>query len=554
MVSSVILFAISLSITNYLAAWQEPVDAIEPYAFLPLKANEGHVNLSFSPDGRALLSACWEGAEIWEVASGQRRGFIQQKHISFIGGADFLGNGRTILITGMTSDSEPALQICSMPEGKFVTALPISRTRSIDCLSSKGGVYVRLYENQRIRVWNVRSGREIRNAKVPSLRRGAALMVGAFSDDEKNLALCADLDHDKNCEKTRFTNEIILHDLETGRFRSIGVLRWDPVFYLAFSSDGKKLIAGGISGTITVIDTASGKRHVIRKRYPQALMSSRDAGVHVMAFSPDGSVVVVGKEGSPRTGIEVWDLRAEKCVSKLSAPKHARILRLAVSKDLRTVAAGFQMRRANYTIGLWKLPEAVRQLSAHSVWQARQVEKETQQGWTSAKPNAKKTERALEKQWRRLASGDAAEAQRAIWWLIERPQAAVFLFGRHLRPVSMPDGKKIKRLISQLDDDEFRVRQKAFEELEALDDRARPELEKAARAQLDPEVRQRTRQLLKWVKEPILSRELLREIRAVEVLEHIQTSEARALLSRLANGWELARLTQEAKAALVRLE
>lgn len=46
----------------------------------------------------------------------------------------------------------------------------------------------------------------------------------------------------------------------------------------------------------------------------------------------------------------------------------------------------------------------------------------------------------------------------------------------------------------------------------------------------------------------------LQLLRAVEVLEQIDTPEARRLLAELAQGAAAARLTQEAKAALERLE
>jgi hypothetical protein len=51
----------------------------------------------------------------------------------------------------------------------------------------------------------------------------------------------------------------------------------------------------------------------------------------------------------------------------------------------------------------------------------------------------------------------------------------------------------------------------------------------------------------------ILSPKQLLTLRAIEVLEHIDTPEARQLLRRQAGGAAEARLTREAKAALERL-
>jgi hypothetical protein len=67
-----------------------------------------------------------------------------------------------------------------------------------------------------------------------------------------------------------------------------------------------------------------------------------------------------------------------------------------------------------------------------------------------------------------------------------------------------------------------------------------------------PEVRRRLGELLQRL-DPLASPELLRGLRAVQVLEQVGTPEARDLLRTLAGGVPEARLTQEAKASLQRL-
>jgi hypothetical protein len=66
-------------------------------------------------------------------------------------------------------------------------------------------------------------------------------------------------------------------------------------------------------------------------------------------------------------------------------------------------------------------------------------------------------------------------------------------------------------------------------------------------------VARRAADLLKKVEGDTVSGERLREMRALEVLEGLSTTEARKLLEALARGPADAVLTQEAKAALQRL-
>ena len=67
-------------------------------------------------------------------------------------------------------------------------------------------------------------------------------------------------------------------------------------------------------------------------------------------------------------------------------------------------------------------------------------------------------------------------------------------------------------------------------------------------------VRFRLRTILSQAPGLVTAPETLRSLRAIEVLEHIATPEARQLLARLADGAPGAWQTREAKAALERLE
>ena len=118
------------------------------------------------------------------------------------------------------------------------------------------------------------------------------------------------------------------------------------------------------------------------------------------------------------------------------------------------------------------------------------------------------------------------------------------------------DPQRVVRLIADLDDRQYKTRQRAFRELEGLEEVVESALRRALRQQPSVEVRQRVWRLLaklEALRKLSLSPSRLRALRTVEVLEHIGTAEARRQLKRLASGAREARLTQDAKAALERL-
>jgi hypothetical protein len=120
-----------------------------------------------------------------------------------------------------------------------------------------------------------------------------------------------------------------------------------------------------------------------------------------------------------------------------------------------------------------------------------------------------------------------------------------------LRPAAASDSKKIARLITDLDQNAFTARESATKQLSELGELAEPALRVALNDKPSAEKRRRLEDLLKRL-DASNSPELLRGLRAVEVLESFGTPEARQVLQTLAEGAAEARLTREAKAALER--
>src|SRR5262249_26780395 len=114
--------------------------------------------------------------------------------------------------------------------------------------------------------------------------------------------------------------------------------------------------------------------------------------------------------------------------------------------------------------------------------------------------------------------------------------------------------QRLRRWLADLDSEVYAARETAQKELAAVGELAAPALEQALAREPSPEARRRLQALVDKLQGPITQPELLRAVRAVAVLEDIATPEARQLLERLAAGAPEARLTQEAKAALERLD
>jgi hypothetical protein len=145
--------------------------------------------------------------------------------------------------------------------------------------------------------------------------------------------------------------------------------------------------------------------------------------------------------------------------------------------------------------------------------------------------------RELEELWDDLASVEAARAHSAVRRLAAFPRESVPLFRARLRPAPGADPRRIGRLVADLDDDQFTVRERAERALAELGEAAGPALEQALARAPSAEVRRRARRLLRLLEAHRLNpTERLRELRSVQTLEYAGTPAARRLLQALGRG------------------
>jgi hypothetical protein len=152
--------------------------------------------------------------------------------------------------------------------------------------------------------------------------------------------------------------------------------------------------------------------------------------------------------------------------------------------------------------------------------------------------------------WDDLAHRDAGLAHRALWRLAVLPGMEDLLDRRlRLGPLS---NDRLKQDLANLGSDDFATRQSAEEAIAKLGAAALPALEAALTKTDDLEMRRRLERLLRPLDRDGTGS--LRLHRAVLALEARDTPAARRLLGRLATGIAGARLTEEAKRAVKRLD
>ncbi|MCI0742259.1 MAG: WD40 repeat domain-containing protein [Gemmataceae bacterium] len=358
-------------------------------------------------------------------------------------------------------------------------------------------------------VWDAVADKRLHLVAVPD-KKPFFVNHAAFSPDSKTLAT-AFSDH-SGVESKVIADSIVLWDARSGVRRHSFRPKRDTMRRLLFTPDGVHLLVSTHAGVLEIWQVSTG---LLRHEMPIPWDSSVD--LTAFAVAPHGQLVAVQTKDEK---ILLWETATGKLVHTLSG-SYTRATGLTFGHDGRTLISG----HADGSAIVWDL-----QASAHRF------------AWEDD-----------EQVWQELAA-EPADAYRVLWSLAARPNPTVELLRKRLKPAPLEDESALKQWIVDLGDPAFRKRDNASLQLLKLGVVAAPALRQALKGPPALEVSRRIEKILSVVDTPSPAADVLRDLRAVQLLEIIGGPDARDLLVDLGRGGSLHPKTRAALAAHARLE
>jgi WD40 repeat protein len=477
------------------------------------KTGQGHSEpvrrVAFTPDGKRVISASSDGTcRLWDAATGAELHRFNQNDLV----QDFAlsPDGRTLVVGCGGTGNTPLESLfvwdvnSRQPRGKFRLATGVGGPFSYSAVHAvafahDGKTFAVAGFDKKVRIWDALALNELR--QIPSEENVFRL---CFSPDGQTIA-----GHGG-------PSAIIWWDPATGRevrrLAGEGSDAW-PRSHFAFSPDGRLFAAADLQ-KVRVLETATG-----RTRLQLPLKSE----VPFVAFSADSRWLATG---GPSRSVTVWDLAAGQESFRLTGSERG-VNAAAFSPDGGRLATASD----DTTVLVWDLAGRLKTL-------------------TAGLPKAQR-----DGLWQALANSDPAKAQPAIALLVRSGDDGVSFLAERVKPIVWEPDKvaHVKRLVPDLNNDKFAVREAATRALRDYGELAEPVLREALKGAPTAEARRRVEGILTALETQPLGAGSLREIRAVEILERVGTVQSRRVLKELAGGAPTARLTRDAKAATDRL-
>jgi WD40 repeat protein/serine/threonine protein kinase len=334
---------------------------------------DGHmIEPVFAAGGRILLllDANWDGDDsksrvvFWDLTGGLEHPLPERAQVTGCSRMAYSPGGEWLA----TSAASGHVTLRNPTTGKAVKTLSRSFKRIEHMAASLDGRTIAVADQTAVTIWDAEKDREL--GSVACASTNGTLQ---FSLDGNRFAVSAD---DRRAI-------VLVNDVRTKpRVVSLESASGEGL-YFAFSPDGNTLAAGGIRRTVSLWDSASGRKleecpretghlgcllfapdgrslivstdgapihvwHLVKKPEDVDRLSGHKAEVWGLAYTPDGSTLISSADDHC---IKLWDARSGASLSTLKGHE-SLVAALAVSPNGKLLAsAGFEG-----TVRLWDLP------------------------------------------------------------------------------------------------------------------------------------------------------------------------------------------------------
>ncbi len=505
------MLGISLVMAVTLALGQGPEAPREAPRFL----HEDSVQaMDFSPSGKHLVSAGIDRTiRLWNTATGELVRTIGE-HEGRIFALTFSPDGQLLASAG----ADLKVQLWNPTTGKVVRTLK-GHTDTIQALAFNpdGTLLATAALDQTIRLWDPRTGKLVRTLEYPDDRAPAL----CFGSDGRDLYV-------------GFSPgpQVRRYQVATGKVvRSWPVARNGDLTCLTMA--GPFGFAGTASGIVWRFDPEN-------LHPPERVPIPSAEGCLVLTTSPDGKLLLVGGPWGGLDLIEIATLRVIRSFGMRTPGFHVLDQRPRMNVNPRIRSVTFSPTSAFLAAGnqegylrLWRLIDL---LPPKVLTASRLTPTELQTAWDAL-------------------TGDAEPAYQALARLATYPEQTLPLLSRRQKPAVAVDGKQVQDWITQLDDDDFDIREKAHQNLRAIAPTIEATLREVQRdGKLPTEAARRVAELLEPLSPIRPDAERLRDQRVVLLLQLIGSPEAAKFLRTLAAGDRASPTTTDARDALDRLQ
>jgi RNA polymerase sigma factor (sigma-70 family) len=474
-------------------------------------------SLAFSPDSKMLYSTGWDGVvRRWDVAACKQLPLPN----GAVRGSDAVAasaDGKWLAY----EDEEGIIHVVDAKSGQEKQRLKTENSGSARMVFSPdsrrlatGGSHA---DQVDVILWDLAAGKVLRRWDWDKGRDPHSTVEDiVFSPDGKQLAVAVFRRH-----------EARVLDISGDGQRVLG---HESVYGLDFAPDSATLATAGWDRQIRLWNPKTGQL-LRQQEVPWQDERKHDTRMYGVRFSPDGRTLATAHMNSR---VYLWSVKSLKVKNSFEIEGGFIFNALAYSPDGLRLAtgdggghvrvwdshSGTKLWEGNmggyvYTVEFGHHGRALL-ASANGVgylWDTRPRElpgKELAQLWSD------------------LTGADSVAADSAFWSLADRPEEAVKLLSKNVQPKSEVDVERVEKLIPQLGDPEFKVRETAESELAKLGKGTVPQLKKALIGNDSAEMRERLTRLLDRLMDNEVTQR--RYQRLVGLLALVNTPEARKLL------------------------